>query len=418
MAKKKKDDNIMESLLFDLEAKYGGYTIDEQREKVRGVPIPHWGLQWGLDSNVWFLGFMYMVAGKWGSGKTQMMLRAARDFLDHDPKAIVFFLPTEGKDTPTQADSILGPHVHDKPRRFFIIPAQILGKFESMTKKNVTELEGESLFNICFNLFQAYKEYGHPVLILADSLLGAPTEGAYHAIEDAEGSVAGRSTLGMERASELTQWLPWAVQQIAGSNITFMFSNHAKPKIEVSGPKSFGETVKWPGGEQVSASPNTIIYLSPGLARKTIEKDLTAFNIRLFKNSNGTKKRAVTVETFYRVARDADGNVIRDKNGHPVREIVWDWDQCTCDVLSSFFQTGYKDSRGPEGYRKELSIVKSGNANKPLYTMKYWGLEDATPAEVAAFLRSDTEEGAAARDFLMTFDKVHVVHNTVFQPED
>lgn len=416
MAKKKQDANIAQATVANMLQAYGGYTVDEIRKNLRGIPMNNFALEWGLDSNVWYLGFIYMLVGEWGSGKTQLLFQIFERFLDHDPKSIAFFIPTEGKDAPTQAESLLGEYA--SCGRFAVVPAALMGKFEAMKKKSTADLAGEAWNNIIYNLVEELREYPHPVIIGLDSLLGAPTESTVQAIEEAKGSIGGRNTLGMERASELNLWMPWMSSRIAGTKITFVFTNHGKPKVEMGPNYSRGQIDKhWPGGDQVSSRPNSIVYMTKGASMKGKEYSGSTSWIKMYKNSNGDSGRLISVDHFYRVMRDAEGEAVLDANGHPVRELVWDWDQSACDVLASFFQEGLKDSNGPASYRKEIKMVKTGTSVNPLYTIEAWGLKGVTPSEVAQFLRADSEESEAARRRLMKFDKVHVVHNTVYQPE-
>lgn len=413
---KKKYDNIAQKAVESFVQSHGGYTVEDVRQNLRGIPVGNLALEWALDSNIWYLGFTYMLVGEWGSGKTQMVFQMMRRFLDHDPNAIAFFLPTEGKDTASQADTLLGPHALGG--RYAMIPASLMTAYSEYKKKSMSELDNQAWSTIVFNLLTELKEYPHPVIIGLDSIVGAIDEESKNTIEEAKGSIGSRNTHGMTRANTIKQFLTWLSGELAGTKITFVFTNHGKKKVEVERSFDRGQIDKyWPGGNETSARPNTIIYMTRGAALRTKEHAGSTSWIRTYKNSNGASDRYIGVDHYYEVARDAAGNVVLDAAGHPMRAVVWDWDRATCDLLCRLFQPGLKDNLGPAAYKDVASIVKTGTSVNPLYTIKAWGLKEASPREVVEFLHADTDESRAIMLAIMSLNQAHTVHNTVYVPE-
>jgi hypothetical protein len=390
----------------------GGQTVEDTRKNVYGVPIPYFCLRWVYDSNVHILGRIEQLVGEWGAGKTQWLLHKMRHFLEFHPQAMAHFIGTEAKDTPAQATSILGPYID----RLQYHQAKILGALVDKKGKRskADEDDGADWMNIVHDLVDAYRAYPYPVLVGLDSLLGAPMAEVTMEIEASGGNLDGRNTFGMVRANKLTQWLPWLSSALTGTNILFVFTNHGKPVITM-GKTNYGPDVKWPGGQQVGLSPNSIIYLKKGAAVKSIARKGEMVKARMWKNSNGDGTRRISVEHSYHNMRDAEGNLVRNRFGMAERELYWDWAQSTVDLLCSFFQKGVHDAQGPASYRADLAITKTGTADNPIYSIPMWGLKEVTPNVVSDYLESDSEEGLAARCYLSDFDMVNVVYHDIFK---
>ena len=355
-----------------------------------GVELRTYAERWLFDANVIRSGEIYYLPGEPAAGKSQfaallaaMFVRAggAAEIIDteHKSNASASIIPLVGEDIYFSG-------------RFGVSTAGTIDVLEAAKKgsEEAQEEHQKSWMQMVKRRIEAIKSHPElrdiPVLLVVDSLCGATSAESRGKYEESEGSVGGKSFAGASRAAALTNWFPAVTTDIADTKITLAFTNHVKIKINPNRPAYLPPEISFPGGEAPRFHSSTTLLFKKGGKVSKASVGGRSVRIKVNKNSFGDDERSLDVTFYYDMLKDANGDVVRDEHGNPMRRLKWDWDEATATLFKKMLLS------------KEGGLKTVSNAAFPGLTMtkglvqcKKLGIADMTMTEFGRHVIRDEE---------------------------
>lgn len=347
MAKKKKDKPADKTSLI-------GHTLSivnrqDTAGESGGVEFRTFAERWLWDSNVCRVSEICQLAGTPASGKSQTLYNLAAMFVRAGGAAEI--IDTEHK---SNAEASIIPNVGEdvfyNSGRFGFSTA---GSIDAAKKAKKGDADAQleirnawmQMIKQRIEAIKAHEELRTmPILLGIDSLLGAASAESRAKYEEGGGSADGRAMTGAVRAGSFTEWFPNITTDLEGTKICLCFTNHVKVKIDPNRPSHLPPAKSFPGGEAPKFHSSTILLFSRGGAVKKLNVGGRSVWIAVEKNSFGDDQRKLEVTFYYDIARNRQGEVIRDEHGNPCRILKWDWDEATSTLLKRFCMSGNGES--------------------------------------------------------------------------
>lgn len=317
MAKKKKSEDPPKGFGERL---FGAHAAIEKLDTSGGVEIDSYALRWLLDSNVIFFGSIYIFAGVPAAGKSQFGYDLGGRYIDAG--GMFLLIDTEHKLGQNTLRSKLGDARYNSGRFF----QRRAGSINAESDEEGHRSWQAELTEVIKSIKSDDEIKDMPVFILVDSLLGSPGKATKDDVSG-KGLASGKSAAGMQNAASISEYMSTLSEMLSDTKITVGITNHLKKKVNMGGPSYMPPQDGMPGGEAPKFHAAAVLHFKRGKELKNVDVGGREVNIKTEKNSFGADFRRVTLRFYYRMQEDAEGNVVRDDDGNPVRIIDWAWDE-------------------------------------------------------------------------------------------
>jgi hypothetical protein len=283
---------------------------------VVGIPCPALSFEYLITQDVFPLGVIMQLVGKWGSNKSSLVYEFFRWFDIAGGGSIL--MENETKFSPELCYSIMG---YGKSSTWDSAPL-ILNRCESVEdwQDKLTWWIAQEKHDLIGTKDQPGPGRTIPILFSIDSLMGKSSQEVMEKVKK-EGHTDRRFPV---EALKITDYFRTVPQMLDTWPFALVMTNHLK-----MGKDEMGRDVRnKAGGTGVSFQES--FELETSVVKTTIEcAQFTgkAIRIKCFKNSFGTSHRQIITRMLWWEEED--------ENGRLYQKTVWDWDWSTIHLLSN-----------------------------------------------------------------------------------
>jgi len=357
--------DFFNKMLTEAQKKFGKeecYVASKHAETHYGIPIDSLALQYLLTSTVIPLERIIELSGPFGSGKSTLGYEIMRMLVAYG--GLGSLIETENKTSEPLMRSVMTPGLAD------------LVRFSRV--KSVDKAQDRLTFDLS-KYPKMCPAKNIPMCIMLDSLVGSPAEETLGKIDTEGHSGRGYSMEALMYSSYFSS----LSDKLMGMPLLFVYTNHEKQKIEESRFKSYGPSIRNPGGSAPDFH-NTYhirVIKTDRVTSKTQDQGYSLL-LQTLKNSMGIDKRKIKVNFRW--------NHYREEGGRLQQRSWFDWDKATAELLA-----GDDIPKSATNDIVQVKKVTNTSYNCPTYKMK-----DAPPEEVGKRIHADE---AVMRDLQTIF---------------
>ena len=325
---KQKRDQYVSQLAASARAKFGHGSVFVAKEAqclVVGIPTPSIAFEWMIGQDVFPLGQVMMIAGKWRTCKSALLYEFMR-WVDLCSGVIVFN-EAETKFNEQLMQSILG--YADQERPFVMNRCNYVEDIQQYTTHYLKDIK-RMLVGTAENPGPGLTI---PVIMGTDSIAGKSCRESHETLKDVGEMGRGYPI----EALVMSRFIKAVVHEFDNWPIAYVYTNHTKKSL-----KDEGET-RYSGGDQWQFQCSYQIETS-AWREKIDNNDFAGTGIRLkcVKNSFGETHRAIRTRMLWWDVLQG-----KDDRGAPIykQKTVWDWDWATVTFLNEKLTEGKYKSR-------------------------------------------------------------------------